>query len=149
MIGCRIRAYRKNKNIKVADFAALICISEGSLSDIEIEKTRPSSETLAAIVRNTDIDANWLLTGKGTMNPQPMTISEKMVDYSVVQLSDLTPADKKKIKLRAILDRIVDAADERAIALLESQMEYLDPGKKQGIFNEQDAGDGVAGAHRK
>ncbi|HEX9080263.1 MAG TPA: helix-turn-helix transcriptional regulator [Desulfuromonadaceae bacterium] len=64
MIGRRIREYRQGKKIKVADFATLIGISQGTLSDIENEKTKPSAETLSSIVRNTDIDAGWLLAGK-------------------------------------------------------------------------------------
>lgn len=65
MIGARIREYRQSKGVKVADFAKQIGISQGSLSDIENGKTKPAAETIAAIVRNTDIDATWLLTGEG------------------------------------------------------------------------------------
>lgn len=56
-----------SKGHKVADFAKLIGISQGSLSDIENGKTKPSAETLASIVRNTDINAAWLLTDIGDM----------------------------------------------------------------------------------
>lgn len=63
-VGPRIRTYREGKGYRVKDFASLIGISQGSLSDIENEKTRPSAETLSSLVRNTDIDARWLLTGE-------------------------------------------------------------------------------------
>lgn len=64
MIGDRIREFRKEKGFKVAEFAALIGISQGSLSDIENNKTKPSAETLSAIVRKTDVNPGWLLTGE-------------------------------------------------------------------------------------
>ncbi|MEW5745239.1 MAG: LexA family transcriptional regulator [Nitrospirota bacterium] len=65
-IGARLREYREKKHYKVAEFASIIGISQGTLSDIENEKTKPSAETIAAIVRHTDINATWLLTGRTT-----------------------------------------------------------------------------------
>lgn len=68
MIGARIRDYRQRKGLKVADFAKLIGISQGSLSDIENGKTKPSADTLASIIRNTDIDSKWLMIGEGDIS---------------------------------------------------------------------------------
>lgn len=65
MIGVRCKTYRLSQRAKVADFAKLIGISQGSLSDIENNKTKPSADTLCNLVRYTDIDARWLLTGEG------------------------------------------------------------------------------------
>lgn len=76
MIGGRIRAYRQGKGFKVADFARVIGISQGSLSDIENQKTKPSSETLESLVRNTDIDARWLLIGDGAA-PEASSLDPK------------------------------------------------------------------------
>lgn len=67
MIGKRIQDYRMFLRLKVGEFAKLIGISQGSLSDIENIKTKPSADTIAAIVRNTDIRPEWLLTGEGPM----------------------------------------------------------------------------------
>lgn len=67
MIGSRIREFRKAIKLTMADMAGKIGISQGSLSDIENGKTRPSSDTLENIVRHTDISAQWLLIGDGSM----------------------------------------------------------------------------------
>ncbi len=67
MVGSRLREYRKHKKIMAKTIASLIGISQGSLSDIENGKTKPSSDTLASIVRHTDINPAWLLTGEGPM----------------------------------------------------------------------------------
>jgi transcriptional regulator with XRE-family HTH domain len=72
MIGTRIREYRKKKGLKLIELAKIIGISHGSLSDIETEKTDPSTETVLKFVRNTDINLAWLFTGDGPM---------VMVDY--------------------------------------------------------------------
>lgn len=63
-IGSRIRQFREQTGHKVKGFAELIGISQGSLSDIENEKTMPSAKTLASLVRITDIEPVWLLTGE-------------------------------------------------------------------------------------
>lgn len=111
MIGKRIREYRQNKGVKVADFAALIGISQGSLSDIENGKTKPSAETLASIVRNTDIDATWLLTGEGiaperTINPRTAALAanyealgdedQRALERIVLTMAQSQKAVKKK-----------------------------------------------------
>ena len=67
MIGRRVADYRRQLRYKVGEFAKLIGISQGSLSDIENQKTKPSADTIAAIVRKTDINPGWLLTGEGPM----------------------------------------------------------------------------------
>ncbi|MBF0567537.1 MAG: helix-turn-helix transcriptional regulator [Nitrospirae bacterium] len=53
--------------MKANQFAEVIGISQGSLSEIENQKTNPSAETLSLIVRNTNINSFWLLTGEGSM----------------------------------------------------------------------------------
>ena len=63
-LGDRLRTYRKKFGKNGIDFSTLIGISQGSLSDIETNKTKPSTNTLAGLIRNTDIDIEWLLTGE-------------------------------------------------------------------------------------
>jgi transcriptional regulator with XRE-family HTH domain len=66
-IGERIKHFRMNLRYKVGEFAKIIGISQGSLSDIENSKTKPSADTLGSIVRHTDIEPNWLIAGFGPM----------------------------------------------------------------------------------
>jgi len=63
-IGERLLAYRKSKGKNGTDFAAIIGISQGSLSDIERGKTKPSAKALIGLIQKTDIDIRWLLTGE-------------------------------------------------------------------------------------
>jgi transcriptional regulator with XRE-family HTH domain len=68
-IGHRVKEYRKIKRIRTStSFSEMIGISQGSLSDIENEKTFPSADTLKKIIHNTDINAHWLLTGEGSIS---------------------------------------------------------------------------------
>jgi len=63
-LGKRIRKLRKSMGKNTKDFSSIIGISQGSLSDIENEKTSPSSNTLVSISEKTDVCAYWLLCGK-------------------------------------------------------------------------------------
>ena len=67
MIGKRMREYRKFREHKVKDFAKIIGISQGALSDIENGNSKPSADTLASLTRETDVNVIWLLTGDGPM----------------------------------------------------------------------------------
>lgn len=67
-IGQRLKEYRKIKGIRtITRFSEIVGISQGSLSDIENEKTFPSADTMQKIARNTDVNLHWLLTGEGSI----------------------------------------------------------------------------------
>jgi len=51
----------------LVDVAALIHVSQGSLSDLENDKSLPSAVTLTGLCQKTDMNLYWLLTGEGTM----------------------------------------------------------------------------------
>jgi transcriptional regulator with XRE-family HTH domain len=60
VIGEKVRAIRKERNLNQIDFAEAIGISQGRLSEIEQGRTKPSAETLFQLRRKFNIDLNWL-----------------------------------------------------------------------------------------
>ena len=62
-LGDRLRRWRKSIPMKSFELAKLIQISQGSLSDIENNKSLPSADTLAKLYLKTDINIIWLLVG--------------------------------------------------------------------------------------
>lgn len=66
-IGERLKAYRKAKSLSLREISKITGISQGALSDIENSKNQPAAKTIEAIVRNTDINPYWLLTGESEM----------------------------------------------------------------------------------
>ena len=64
-LGSRLRQWRKTLPLKSFELAKLIRISQGSLSDIENNKSLPSADTIAKLYQHTDLNIIWLLTGKG------------------------------------------------------------------------------------
>ena len=67
VLGDRLREWRRSVPLKSYELAKLISISQGSLSDIENNKSLPSADTISKIYLNTNINIIWLLTGRGAM----------------------------------------------------------------------------------
>jgi len=66
IIGCglRIKEWRKSLGIKSFELAKKIKVSQGSLSDIENNKSNPSAPTILNLLKYTNINIHWMLTGK-------------------------------------------------------------------------------------
>lgn len=60
-IGQKIRGIRKSRELSQIDFSSSIGISQGRLSEIEKDITKPSAETLIALRKQFGVDLNWLL----------------------------------------------------------------------------------------
>ena len=69
-VGARLRYCRKLSGLRLVDMAEMIDVSQGSLSDLENDKSLPSSGTLIGLCKKTELNICWLLTGDGrvTMN---------------------------------------------------------------------------------
>jgi len=65
--GDRLREWRKQIPLKSYQLAKVIGISQGSLSEIETNKSLPSAGTLALLHQRTTLDIVWLLTAEGDM----------------------------------------------------------------------------------
>ena len=64
-LGTRLRQWRKTLPLKSFELAKLIKISQGSLSDIENNKSLPSADTIAKLYQYSNLNIIWLLLGKG------------------------------------------------------------------------------------
>lgn len=74
-IGVKIRYIRKLNKMNQQKFSEAINISQGRLSEIEIGKCNPSSDTLVSIGEAFDVDLNWLLL-KQNMDIKPLSSLE-------------------------------------------------------------------------
>jgi len=62
-IGNRIREVRNRLNLSQEEFAAGLEVSRSVLSQIEIDKIRPSVELITRIAKDYNIDYRWLMEG--------------------------------------------------------------------------------------
>ncbi|MDR0792759.1 MAG: helix-turn-helix domain-containing protein [Chitinophagaceae bacterium] len=74
--GLRIREVRIEKNLTQEEFSAMLDIDPVKLLRIEDNKSYVSAEILNKIISNFDIDANWLLSGKGKMQQNEHRIGD-------------------------------------------------------------------------
>jgi transcriptional regulator with XRE-family HTH domain len=69
-VGKRLKSWRKHSMLKLVELSKKIRVSQGSLSDLENDKSLPSATTLANLCMFADINIYWLLTGRGPMTRQ-------------------------------------------------------------------------------
>ena len=96
-LGTRLREWRKTLPLKSFELAKLIKISQGSLSDIENNKSLPSADTIAKLYLYTDLNIIWLLLGKGPMTRE-ISASSEMSDESWAQDAAKDYGDDRKLK---------------------------------------------------
>jgi transcriptional regulator with XRE-family HTH domain len=151
-IGKRIKAFRKSKKLSGKNLAEIIRISQGSLSDLENDKTTPKSSTIESIIRNTDINPVWLMTGEGEMTAkaplvQPGMSTEQQQAYPV-PTGSIGRLLAKAVEVLESEDKVLVGALSQSIqalhrALKDSRKVRKLPGKgpKPG---QEAAGDGAA-----
>ncbi len=127
-LGKRLREWRKTLPLKSYELARLIKISQGSLSDIENDKSLPSADTLTKLYQHTNINIIWLLTGRGTMS-RTDSVSGGDGNRDVVQESaEAYGEDQKLMELIAKLVRIYKKGGHEKRAHLVGFLNGADPG---------------------
>ncbi len=101
-VGGRLRMWRHSNMLRLVDLAELIGVSQGSLSDLENDKSLPSAGTLTGLCVKTDLNIYWLLTGQG-----PITVKDRNLDLDTS--SDATFMQMMQDKdLRKTVNRLVE-----------------------------------------
>lgn len=67
-IGERLKYIRKMQDMNQQQFSNRIGISQGRLSELELGKTFPSTDTLISLRSKFKVDLNWLLLGNDKTN---------------------------------------------------------------------------------
>ena len=122
----RIEQFAENQGVKIGAFEKKIGASKGVLSRAIAQKTDIQAKWLVKIVENyPQIDANWLLTGEGSMFRSPAVMNEA------------PPPDRDKY-IQLLESKIED--QQKIIDLLEEKVEALMMGGNTGIKTEAAAG---------
>ncbi len=122
-IGKRLRRWRSTSKLKLIGLSEKINVAASSLSELENDKSLPSSETLVKLYNETDLDIIWLLTGNGRMFRQGKDENGGTGFYE-----DILPQNKDE-RLREMLKkfiRVYNGNQEKA-ALLRGFLEGADP----------------------
>lgn len=68
MIGKRLAAARKRRGLTQREAAKIFDVSESAYKNYELDKRSLPHELLAAACEEFDLDANWLLCGRGQID---------------------------------------------------------------------------------
>jgi len=96
--GTRLRAWRKSVPLKLMQLSALIKVSQGSLSDLENDKSMPSATTLANLATFTDLNIYWLLLGSGPVTRDSNSDLDSSTEQSRLYEDFLYMMQDKKLK---------------------------------------------------
>jgi transcriptional regulator with XRE-family HTH domain len=103
-LGTRLRQWRKTLPLKSFQLAKLIKISQGSLSDIENNKSLPSADTIAKLYQYSDLNIIWLLLGKGPIIRERSGASD-LDDSTLVQ--EATQDYGEDRKLQEVIEKVI------------------------------------------
>ena len=122
----RIEQFAEKQGIKIGALEKKIGASKGVLSRAIAQKTDIQSKWLSKLVENfPQIDANWLLTGEGSMYRDTTVMTEA------------PPPDRDKY-VQLLESKIED--QQKIIGLLEEKVEALMAGGNTGANIEAAAG---------
>lgn len=114
----RIEQFAEKQGIKIGALEKKIGASKGVLSRAIAQKTDIQSKWLSKLVENfPQIDANWLLTGEGSMYRDTAVMTEA------------PPPDRDEV-VRLLREKIED--QQKIIGLLEEKVEALMAGGNDG-----------------
>lgn len=94
-IGQRIRYARKINNLTISKLRELTNLSTGNISDLENEKTLPSSNALIKLAEALGVSIDWILTGKDFNNSND-SIKEILSDKDLELLKNYNLLSKDK-----------------------------------------------------
>jgi len=129
VLGDRLREWRRSVPLKSYELARLISISQGSLSDIENNKSLPSADTLSKIYLNTNINIIWLLTGRGAMKKANLPGDGRDTPFAYEAMEEYGQDPNLK-ELMEKLVRIYNHGDPEKKAHLLGFLIGADPGER-------------------
>jgi transcriptional regulator with XRE-family HTH domain len=118
-IRLRIKQLRNEKKLTQDEFSNILGIKQANLSHIENKGSKISVDILDRIISNFDINADWLLYGKGKIFRNEQTIgdiSKRTVVSKNIHDSDIS------IQLATLLETIA----ENYNVIIKRQQEQID-----------------------
>ena len=123
-IGYRLKKWRKTSDLRLVGLSQKINVAASSISELENDKSLPSTDTLVKLYYNTNLDILWLLTGNGSMIKTKNGIEENGNFYQDVIPREHDERLKEMIKK---LVRIYQQGGLEKVALLKGFLEGADP----------------------
>lgn len=99
-LGERIKRIRKSNKLNQVEFAKILGVSQGTLSEIEKDKYKPSIDIIISLHSNFKVDLEWLLINPNETNVEKKSYISKIEDMEVDLINlfrKLTIEDQEEI----------------------------------------------------
>lgn len=117
-IGERIKILRKEKNLSMEDFGAVIGMGKSAVSRIENGVNGTTDQTIRSICREFGVNEHWLRTGEGEMFEQTR---ETVLDRLAAEYS----LDKEQV---SVIENFLDLSpQERTLFLTQMRKVFCGP----------------------
>lgn len=128
-VNSRIKAVRKNKGLKQAEFGKLIGLTQGGVSYIEHEGNTIAEQNITIICQKFRVRREWLDTGEGEMfnDGEPVIFAEFAKEYEL---------SLPEQQLTRYLVRLSHTEREQILNLLDHMCHALQEGRR--MEQEQD-----------
>ena len=118
--GKRFRAWRKSVPLKLMELSRLIKVSQGSLSDLDNDKSLPSATTLSNLSIFTDLNIYWLLNGHGPVMRELTSWIDKNTEQTRLYENFMFMMQDRKLK--GVVEMVINIYKE-GNAKKKSQMQ--------------------------
>jgi len=108
--GQRLRAWRKSVPLKLMELSRLIKVSQGSLSDLENDKSLPSATTLSNLSIYTDLNIYWLLNGRGPVIREQVPETGKSAEQTRLYEDFMYMMQDRKLK--GVVEMVINVYKE-------------------------------------
>lgn len=108
--GARLRAWRKSVPLKLMELSRLIKVSQGSLSDLENDKSLPSATTLSNLSIYTDLNIYWLLNGRGPVIREHVSETDKSIENTRLYEDFMFMMQDRKLK--GVVETVINVYKE-------------------------------------
>lgn len=108
--GKRLRAWRKSVPLKLMELSRLIKVSQGSLSDLENDKSLPSATTLSNLSIYTDLNIYWLLNGRGSVTRELVPETDKSTEQTRLYEDFMYMMQDRKLK--GVVETVINVYKE-------------------------------------
>ncbi|NHC43217.1 helix-turn-helix transcriptional regulator [Bacillus sp. MM2020_1] len=113
-LGQRIKNIRKRNKLNQVEFAKIIGVSQGTLSELEQDKYNPSIETIFSIYKDFKVDLEWLLISSNEDNNSKDTYVSK--------------AEGKEVELLTLFRKLQAEDQDEIIGIIELKLKRLNRG---------------------
>ncbi len=136
-IGKRVRQVREYNKLTHHDFSTLLKEKENRIKSVEYDKQRAPGDLLAKIVTEFQVNALWLLTGKGEMQSDSVNILRETPPCYSTDQEAFAAVNQRQARLAMFIQYWIKEKSEEDQIWLEGQLNRFVPDYAEFIADKE------------